>query len=249
MRGYSTQDRIAYWLFKDRIPVVKLLIVVNILTFLLDALLHIGQLLHYLAFTTVEVISMPWTLFTYPLLGAGAGVISLLFSAYWLWWAGGSLERSWGSRTFALYFFLTSAATALALFVGTLLTHIPVSLIGLWLPIAGVTVAFAMINPEQQILFFFIIPLKLKYLALIDAVIVLVSYGSMNPLLGLLALTGCAISYRYVRGGISLSVPERSRPDNIIRIKPRHAVRRSWNPIKWYRDYRARKRLRNLLGD
>jgi len=249
MRGYTAQERLTYWLYRDRIPVVKLLIVSNVLAFLATALFGLGRILQGLAFGADRVFCMPWTLFTYPLVGSCCGLISLLFSGYWLWIAGGSLERSWGSRVFAWYFFLMSAVTALGLCIGSFLTGIPVGVSGLWLPLAGVTVAFAMLDPEQQILFLFIVPLKLKYLALIDVAVVLVSYGGGHPLLGVFALAGCAASYWYVRRGRWSGSRTSARRDGVIRVHPRHAVRRSWNPAKWYRDYRERKRLRDLLGE
>ncbi len=246
MRGYTTKDKITYWLFQDRIPVVKLVIVANILTFLMMAIFRVAQVQQFLAFSADRVFVMPWTLFTYPLLGVG-GVLALLFGGYWLWMAGGSLERSWGSKTFGLYFFLMSAVTALSLFVGSMLTGRAVSLEGLWLPIAGVTVAFAMLNPEQVILFFFILPLKLKYLALIDAAIVLVQYGGMHPLLGLFALAGCGASYWYVCGPKPITFGAKRQRAEIIRITPPHAVRQPWSPTRWYQDYKAKKRLERML--
>lgn len=249
MRGYTTQDKIRYWLLEDRTPVVKFVIIANVLTFLAAALFHIDSILQAAVFGSGQVMIMPWTLFTYPLIGMGMGLLSLFFAVYWLWWAGGSLERSWGSGTFGLYFFLMSAITALGLTIGSMLTSIPASVAGLWLPIAGVTVAFAMLNPEQQILFFFVIPLKLKYLALIDMIIVLVQYGSTNPLMGVFALAGCGVSYWYVKSGRSLRFPAQRSRAEIIRVNPAHAVRRSWNPLKRYKDYQAQKRLRNLLDN
>lgn len=248
MQRYSVQDRLTYWLYRDRIPVVKLLIVSNILTFLAIRLSGAGKYLGWLAFDADTAFAAPWTLFTYPLIASCCGIVSLLFGYYWLWIAGGSLERAWGSRVFAWYFFLMSAVTALGLCVGSFMTGAPVSVAGLWLPIAGVTIAFAMLNPEEQILFMFILPLKLKYLALLDVVLVLISFGSGGRLLmGVFALAGCAVSYWYVRRGRWLGSHLDTRHDRVIRIHPRHAVRKSWNPIKRYRDYRERKRLRNLL--
>jgi hypothetical protein len=129
--------------------------------------------------------------------------------------------------------------------------HVSVALIGLWLPIAGVTIAYAMLNPDATVLFMFIIPLKLKYLAILDVIFVFVTYGHSNRVLGILALLGCAASYWYVASGRSMS--NRSTRgydfDNVIRIHPRHT--RSWNlnPIKMYRDYRERKRLRDLFDE
>jgi membrane associated rhomboid family serine protease len=250
----SYQNKASYWIYGDRIPVTKLLILANVVAFISVALFKIGLIPNLLGFSTAAFQAQPWTvwtLFTYPLTGIESP-ISLLFAGYWLWWAGGSLERSWGSRTFGLYFFGMSAVSALGLFLGFFLTGINVSLTGLWLPLAGVTVAYAMLNPEQQILFMFVIPLKLKYLAAIDAVLVLVSFGQMHLLLGVLGLSGCALSYWYVRRGRNMSFapsPRRSADDfEIIRMRPRHTEKRELNPFKWYAKYKERKRLKDLFN-
>jgi membrane associated rhomboid family serine protease len=247
MIGDSPGEKIRYWLFSDRMPTVKLLIVANILSFLALTLFKvpgIGQL----GFSTLLVAVRPWTLVTYPLIGA-MDILGLLFAAYWLWIAGGSLERSWGSQRFAIFFFAMSAISALGLLVGSFVTHAHVSAMGLWLPLAGITISFAMQNPEQQILFFFVLPMKLKYLALLDAAIVLVSYGQINLLLGVFALLGCAVSYWYVRAGARLELPRRSPgyqvEGNIIRIRQPRGVR--FNPLKWYKNYQDEKRLRDFL--
>ena len=248
MRGRTGLEKVVYWLFGDRIPVTKLLIVSNFVTFLMISLFHVGAIIYYLGFSSSQALVMPWSAFTYPLVGI-PDILYLLFALYWLWVAGGSLERSWGSWRFGIYFFLMSAVSALGLYVGGLLAGIPVGAVGLWLPLAGATMAFAMNNPEEQILFFLIVPLKLKYLALIDVLIVLVSYGQMNLLLGVFALAGCAASYLYVRLGRRIRfAPSRDRDrGRIIRIYPGPGLGRSLNPIGWYRAYRERKRLKDLF--
>lgn len=240
---------IQYWLFRDRIPVTKLLIVTNVLTFLAAVVGRIAQIPFYLGFSSAGLASMPWTAFTYPLVGAFGGPLSLLLAGYWLWVAGGSLERSWGSRTFTLFFFIMSAVSALGLYAGGMVTGIPISLVGLWLPLAGTTVAFAMTNPEQVILFFFIIPMKLKYLALIDAALVFISFGMSNPLLGFFALAGCAASYWYVTAGsrMNLQRPGYQRRGEIIDLRPSLTPKRSMNPLKRLHDRREQKRLKDFL--
>lgn len=251
MRRTMSAGGVGNWLRYDGIPVVKSLIVANIVTLVLVGLLRMDLLGALLAFTTRTAVAMPWTLFTYPLLTQDP--LQMLFAGYWLWVAGGSLERTWGSRTFAIFFFVVSAVTALGLLAGSLLTGIAVPVTGLWLPLAGVTIAFAMQNPEQQILFMLIIPLKLKYLALIDVVLVFFSYGSggLNHLpMGALALAGCALAYWYTIYGRHMSSQSSRRYDgDIIRIHDRlpQAPRRNLNPIKWYRDRQQRKRLKDLF--
>jgi len=245
-------ERFKYWLFVDRIPVTKLLILANAVTFVGLYLFKAVSLLAYGAFVTSVAGARPWTAVTYPLIGDyGGGVngfISLLFAGYWLWVAGGSLERTWGSGRFALYLAQVSVITAIGVYVGALVTGNPVVfLAGIWLPLAGVPVAFAMRNPETVVLFMIILPLKLKYLALISAAIVLISYG---PFLGLFALAGCAFSYWYVRAERQYGGPiwERSR-GTVIRVHERDSLIDRLNPIKWYRRYKGRRRLRKLFED
>ncbi|MCL5105126.1 MAG: rhomboid family intramembrane serine protease [Armatimonadetes bacterium] len=256
MRSTNTTDTIRYWLFQDRIPLTKLVIVSNVGTFLAIALFRVYAIARVLGFAfgpaqdgSPAVIPMPWALFTYPLVGVCCGVLSLIFSIYWLWVAGGSLERSWGTTRFGYYFFAMCAISAAGLALGSLITRLPVSAIGLWLPIAGVTVAFAMLNPEEQILFMFVIPLKLKYLALIDVVIVLVKYGQMSPLLGVFALAGCAFSYWYVIRPNRYRAPVRETRGKVARAHRKPSLLRRLNPFSWIREYRDRKRLERLFRD
>lgn len=257
MRGYTTSEKLVYWLTHDGIPATKLIIVVNVFTFLLAWMKYGGYLEAYLGFHVLTALRAPWTLFTYPLLGM-IGPIGLLFGGYWLWIAGGSLERTWGTRTFVEFFFVISAISAAGLYLGHLATGAFVAAIGLWLPLAAVTVAFAMLNPEQTILFMFIIPLKLKYLAALSAGLVFLSYGAIGEesttlgsqlFMGLFALSGCAAGYWYARHGTRLDLGRSrwSSRDNVIRIKPSGARQRRTGLLGWYKEYRDRKRLKDLF--
>ncbi len=238
----TTKDKIIYWVFADRIPLTKLVIVSNILTWLAISLFGLSVLTSHTVFSVDGVVSMPWTVVTYPLLGSG-GPLFILFACYWMWVAGGSLERSWGTSRFAAYFFSMTAVSALGLYVGSFAAKAAgVSASGLWLPIAGITVAFAMLNPEEQILFMLFLPMKLKYLALIDVALVLVAYGANNPILGVFALAGCAYSYSYVRR------PRRyeARP-RAVRADRSRRTSRKLNPFSWMKEQRERRRLKRFL--
>jgi hypothetical protein len=140
------------------------------------------------------------------------------------------------------------AISALGLWAGSILINLPVSLVGLWLPLAGVTIAWAMMNPEQQILFFFIIPMKLKYLALLDVALVLISYGQIHLLLGLFALLGCAFSYWYI---LPHDFATRTRQDRgqVVHIRRRQSIMHKLNPFGWIKDKRDKDRLRKLFDD
>ncbi|MCE5314830.1 MAG: rhomboid family intramembrane serine protease [Armatimonadota bacterium] len=247
MRGYTTGDRITYWLFQDRIPVTKMLIVANLATFIAIALFKMSVIGYFLGFNTATALLMPWTFVTYPLVGAG-DIIGLLFGCYWLWVAGGSLERSWSSARFGAYFFLMCAISTLGIWAGAFLIHAQVPVIGLWLPLAGVTISWAMLNPEQQILFFFVIPMKLKYLALLDVVLVLVSYGQMHLLLGLFALIGCAFSYWYILPH-DFGLSRNRGGGQVVRVHRRRSFLHKLNPFALLKDKREKDRLRKLFED
>ena len=247
-------DRITYWLFADRIPLTKLVIVSNVATFVGLYLFRAGVLLACGAFITTTAFDKPWTAVTYPLIGGYSGgvngLISLLFACYWLWVAGGNLERSWGSGRFAVFFAEMSAITAVAIYAGTLVTGVPNALVGLWLPLAGVTVAFAMLNPETVVLLMFILPLKLKYLALISAAMVLVGFAQDGLIVGLFALAGCAFSYWYVRTGRQFGGATWPRTrGQVVRVHEREGIFQRLNPARWLRRTLARRRLRKLFKD
>lgn len=249
MRGSSVQDKIVYWFQAGGAPFTKALIVANVLTFLALILGRAYGLIAYLGFDTAAVFIKPWSVLTYPILGE-CGILCLIFSVYWLWIVGSSLERSWGTRGFALFFFGISAVSALGLYVGATILGERVNLANIALPLAAVTIAWAMLNPEQQILFMFVIPLKLKHLALLDAALVFLWFGQQNILLGVFGLVGCAASYWHVMHGRRTYFTP-GRYEGIardIRIRPTYAGRaRNWNPIRWYKDYRQRKKLRDLF--
>ncbi len=247
---YSFRDKLEYWVLRGGMPITKLIIAANVITFFIFAFWMPEVLKQFLIFNTKSISGYPWTVFTYPLAGY-MSPFSLLFACYWLWIAGGSLERSWSSRTFGIFFFVISAITALGIYLASLIIGAPQILVGLWLPLAAVTIAFAMLNPEQIILFFFVIPMKLKYLALIDVIFVVLSYIRISPLLAVFALAGCAVSYWYTtRNRLSFNPIRRQPNGQVIRIYPMRRMFNIFNRLnlfRLYREYRDRKRLRKLF--
>lgn len=242
------KTKIIRWLLYDRIPVTKLIIISNAFMLIFLSLYHPGRILiaKWLIYTSTSVMESPWTVFTYPLIYTESISISFCFMLFWMWIAGGNLERSWGSSRFSIFFFLMSAISALGLFLGGLITEKATILAGLHLPLAGVTMAFAMLNPESTILYGFVIPMKLKYLAILDVIIVLVSFGSQNPILGVSALLGCAFSYWYA---VYAYNSKKRKPSDckIIRIYEKSPSTPSLSPLGWYKEYRERKRLKDFF--
>ncbi|MBU44714.1 MAG: hypothetical protein CMN76_15940 [Spirochaetaceae bacterium] len=91
-------------------------------------------------------------------------LISVFFEAIILFGFGSQLELLWGRRHFLKYFLvsLLGGVVVWAL-VGTFL---PVVVWGMGAGIAGMLVAYAVIWPDRQVLLFFVIPVKMKWLIL-----------------------------------------------------------------------------------
>jgi membrane associated rhomboid family serine protease len=107
-----------------------------------------------------------WTLASYAFVHAGFW--HLAFNMYALWAFGPRLEAEWGTRAFTGFYLWCGlgGAVAYALFVRS-----PGLLVGASGAVLGVLLAFAMRWPDQEILFFGIVPMKMRwYAAFIGAI-------------------------------------------------------------------------------
>jgi len=171
-----------------------LLIGANVLTFLL--IFSGVPVAENLAFDPIGLLSRPWIILTYSLVATD--IVTLLLSSYILWLFGGSLERSWGGPDYVVFLVLTIAAPAISVWIGMLLTGLSVPLVGLWLPVAAATVAWATINPHERLLLYFVVPIEARWLGLVAAAVVF--FSSRFPV-GFFKLAGCGVAWWYARGG------------------------------------------------
>jgi hypothetical protein len=192
-------------------------------------------------FRTTEIAGAPWSVLTYPLIGAG-GVLWVLLGGYMMWLFGGSLERAWGASDYLRFLFLVTAATALGLWLGAALLGRSAILAGVGMPLAAATVAWAAINPSERLLLYFVLPIESRWLAVGVAAVVFFSFPFP---LGLFALAGCGIAWWYVRtgryalsGGIASRGPRRGRG-------PGRAT--TLNPLALYRRWRLKRQFTRLM--
>lgn len=195
----------------------------------------------WLVFDATSLATKPWTVLTYPIVGGNP--LCLLFTCYWLWIVGGSLERSWSSRTFAAFFFIVSAVSAAGVWVGGQMLRMETGLAGLWLPLASLTVAWCLINPGEIVLLFCILPIKTQYLMWVT--IVLTWVGFRHPLLGLFGLWGIGATWLYMehlRWGVSIAAPRRRVPKPASRSERS----RTLNPLEWFARWRRKRKFMRL---
>lgn len=102
-----------------------------------------------------------WRLFTYIAIPPATSPLWIIFTLYFYYLIGSALEHEWGSFKFNIYYFTGMLATTLAAFLsGGEATAVYLNL--------SLFLAFARLYPDFQILLFFILPVKIKYLAWFD---------------------------------------------------------------------------------
>lgn len=110
-----------------------------------------------------------WRIFTYIIYPPTGSLITILISLYFYYTVGTLLERQWGTFRFNLYFFtgvLLHAAAAIFIYLvwGMVLE------MGTYYLNLSMFFAFAAMFPEMQVLFMWLIPIKMKWLAYIDGI-------------------------------------------------------------------------------
>ena len=202
--------RLRKFLWESPEPVTRTLIAASLGTFLVlfiaDFFFRAGNPWGWLAFSTAGWWRRPWGFLTYPLVTPN--LLGLLLADYWLWIVGGSLERSWGSRSFAKLFAGVTAATSVGVWLGSFLLGalglepvLYVELSSLWLPLAGLTVAWCLLNPEQIVLLGFVLPIPGRVLMWLTIAFVYFGFamGYRAPWLAFFALSGVGVAYAYTR--------------------------------------------------
>ena len=103
----------------------------------------------------------PWRLVTFLFLPPSRSMIWVFISLYFTWLVGMSLEQEWGALKFNVYYLLGAIGTAAAGFItGTGQTNVYLNL--------SLFFAFATIFPDYEIRLFFVLPVKVKWLALLS---------------------------------------------------------------------------------
>lgn len=110
-----------------------------------------------------------WRIFTYIIYPPTGNLITILISLYFYYTIGTMLERQWGSFRFNLYFFtgvLLHAIAAIVIYLiwGTVLE------MGTYYLNLSMFFAFAAMFPDMQVLFMWLIPIKMKWLAWFDGI-------------------------------------------------------------------------------
>jgi len=104
-----------------------------------------------------------WRLVTFVFLPPSGSILTLVLGLYFYWMIGSSLERQWGAQRFTLFYLVGMVGVILAACITGYGTNAFLNL--------SMFFAFAAMWPDFQVMLFFLLPIKIKYLALLDAVL------------------------------------------------------------------------------
>jgi len=122
---------------------------------------------HLFFFTPLIMAGEVWRVITFIFLPPSASPIFIIFSLYFYYMIGGALENEWGTFKFNVYYFCGVLATIAAGFI----MHAagPFGLMTNFYLNMSLFFAFAILYPNFQVRLFLILPIKVKWLALLNA--------------------------------------------------------------------------------
>lgn len=143
----------------------NLLVVGMAAVYLMDILMKVSNgitLSQYLAFSRTDVFSGEiWRIISFVILPPNTNIIFILFVLYIFWMMGSALEREWGTLKFNVFYL---CGIIFSIIGGLLLGYATNIYINL-----SLLFAFAFLFPDFELRLFFFIPIKVKYLAIINA--------------------------------------------------------------------------------
>jgi hypothetical protein len=158
----------------------ELVKIITIITGLVFAILFVTpmetkiQMIMNLSLIPSEVLNgQIWRLVTYIFIPQNIDQpFFFAIALYFFYWIGTSLERAWGAFKFNVYYFTGMMATTLSAFLIGLFTPSSALASVMYLNLS-LFLAFATLFPEREILLFMVLPIKVKYLGMLEALYVL----------------------------------------------------------------------------
>lgn len=161
-----------------RFAIPNLMFYVSILYVIGFIVVKINPMLYFLYFSLdVEAIlhGEVWRLVTFLMLPPNTNILMLVISIYFYTFLGRTLENIWGTFKFNLYYFTGIILTIIAAFIAYFISPASYWLIGTYYLNISMFMAFAVNVPDMRVLFMFLIPIRVRWLAYLDAAILLYS--------------------------------------------------------------------------
>jgi membrane associated rhomboid family serine protease len=204
---YDTRYRFSGSSFAGSLPTgVRWLLIANTALFVLYFFAEragFGSLFAPFQLVQAMVVRYPaiWQPFTYLFLHDPNGFMHILLNMLSLWMFGVTLEQTWGTKRFLTYYFVCGVGAGLFVVVtGLAFGPANVPVIGASGAILGLLMAFGLLFPDVELLFFFLFPIKAKYyVMIIGAMVFLSSFTPGDGVSNIAHLGGMLVGYMYLR--------------------------------------------------
>lgn len=124
----------------------------------------------YLSLNVSAILSgQVWRVITFIIQPPSTSLIFIIFALHLYYMIGKHLEYAWGAFRFNMYFFAGVLFHVIAAFIIYFMTGLSLPL-DTWYLNLSLFFAFAALYPDVQFLLFLVIPVKVKWLALLDGV-------------------------------------------------------------------------------
>ncbi|MCR9141153.1 MAG: rhomboid family intramembrane serine protease [bacterium] len=175
---------------------------------------------------------LPTQILTHPLLPSSptifGGLIEVFFHSIVFYFFGSELERTWGRHNFLKFVYVgLLGGVGLGLVVYLIPGGYTGPLFGMDAAIGAVLVAYAILWPDRQVLLFFVIPIRMKWMVLLVFILLIFSGsgGTAGVLMSLVLHSGGALAsalflYYYARKGRDFSVLSSSSFTSSNKPKP-----------------------------
>lgn len=184
-------------------------IIGNALIWLFSQMDRTGMLTWYLALIPSRVLrGEVWRLVTFIFVPSAGRPLFLLLELYFYYLIGTALEQAWGCGKFTVYYLCGMILSILYGFIAALFGSV-YAVTGSYISLSMFFV-YATLWPDNRVLLFFIIPVKVKWLAWFEAALFLLSMISMRTLLPLVGIA----NYFLFCGDILLDSLQRLRGRN-----------------------------------
>lgn len=110
-----------------------------------------------------------WRLISFVIIPPGTNILFILFALYFFWLMGSSLETEWGAFKFNVFYLTGIVGTILSGLITGYATNAYLNLC--------LFLAFALLFPNHKVSLFFLIPIKVKYLAYVDCAFLILAFA------------------------------------------------------------------------
>lgn len=134
-----------------------------------------------------------WRVVTFIFVPESYNLFSFALMSYFYWLIGNTLENEWGSLKFDVFYLCGIVGAIICGFITGYATNAYLNL--------SLFLAFAILYPDFQVLLFFFLPVKMKWLAILDAVglAILLIVGTWTTRIALLfSLANILLFFWYV---------------------------------------------------